>query len=47
MHVKDHVPLAELKRLARSERDAKLSKRFQMVVSVKMRTFFLGLALVW
>jgi transposase len=32
MHVKDHVPLAELKRLARSERDAKLSKRFQIIV---------------
>ena len=32
MHVEDHVSLAELKRLARSEKDAKLSKRIQMVV---------------
>jgi transposase len=32
MHVEDHVSLAELKRLARSEKDAKLSKRFQIIV---------------
>lgn len=32
MHVEDHVPLAELKRLARFERDAKLSKRYQIIV---------------
>ena len=32
MHVEDHVSLAELKRLVRSERDAKLSKRFQIIV---------------
>jgi transposase len=32
MHVEDHVPLAELKRLARTEREAKLSKRYQIIV---------------
>jgi len=32
MHVEDHVPLAKLKRLARSEREAKLSKRYQIIV---------------
>lgn len=32
MHVEDHLSLAELKRLARSEQDVKLSKRMQMVV---------------
>jgi transposase len=32
MHVEDHVPLAELKRLSRSERNAKLAKRIQIVV---------------
>jgi transposase len=32
MHVEDHVGLAELKRLARAEKHAKLSKRIQMIV---------------
>jgi transposase len=32
MDVKDHLSLAELKQLARAEKDAKLSKRMQMVV---------------
>ena len=32
MEVKDHLSLAELKRLASSEPDAKLSKRTQMVI---------------
>jgi hypothetical protein len=32
MDVKDHLSLAKLKQLARAEKDAKLSKRMQMVV---------------
>lgn len=32
MHVEDQVELAELKRLARAEKDARLAKRMQMVV---------------
>lgn len=32
MHVKDHLSLTELKRLARVEQDAKVSKRIQMIV---------------
>jgi hypothetical protein len=32
MEVKDHLSLAELKQLVRTERGAKLSKRMQMVV---------------
>jgi len=32
MHVADHLSLAELKRLVRSEKEAKLSQRMQMVV---------------
>ena len=32
MNVKDHLSLAELKRLARAESDAKLSRRIQMVI---------------
>jgi transposase len=31
MEVKDHLSLAELKQCARAEKDAKLSKRMQMV----------------
>lgn len=32
MHVEDHLSLVELKRLARSEQDARFSRRLQMVV---------------
>ena len=39
MDVKDHFSLAELKQLARAERDAKLSKRMQMVVLRRPRGY--------
>lgn len=32
MHVEDHLSLVELKRLARVEKQVKLSQRMQMVV---------------
>lgn len=32
MHVQDHLTLAELKRRARAEKDAKLARRFQIIV---------------
>jgi transposase len=32
MHVEDHLSLVELKRLARAEKNVKLSKRMQMIV---------------